>query len=234
MDEKRWPNALPYEPPAPDPATRAFTQLQGELALLRRAVEHLATEKAEIEVPDYSNTLAKIAKSLIAIEGASALQMTPEDFQTRIEAAAALARREDQAALAAAKRDHVEAVRSLRATIGTTATIDEQNRARWRWGGRGFVAGCLLLAALPGFVARIAPTGWHWPERLAARTVREPTLWQAGTRIMRADSPAAWQSIDDAAELRRDNREAIDACEQQAAKAKQPVRCTIRVRYRQP
>lgn len=34
--------------------------------------------------------------------------------------------------------------------------------------------------------------------------------------------------------MRRDNREAIDACVQQAAKAKQPVRCTIRVRNRQP
>ncbi|ODU16134.1 MAG: hypothetical protein ABS87_15205 [Sphingomonas sp. SCN 67-18] len=90
------------------------------------------------------------------------------------------------------------------------------------------------MAVLPGFAARLAPTDWHWPERLAARTVREPTLWEAGTRIMRADSPHAWQSIADAAELRRDNHEAIDACEQQAAKAKQPIRCTIRVRYRQP
>lgn len=234
MDEKRWPNALPYEPPAPDPATRAFTQLQGELALLRRAIEHLAAEKAEIEVPDYSNTLAKMAKSLIAIESAPTLQMTPEDFGARFEAAAVIARREDQAMLAAAKRELTETTRALRATIGTAATIDQQNRARWWWGGGGFVAGCLIWASLPGFVARIAPTGWYWPERLAARTVREPTLWQAGTRIMRADSPAAWQSIDDAAELRRDNREAIDACEQQAAKAKEPVQCTIRIRNGQP
>ena len=95
------------------------------------------------------------------------------------------------------------------------------------------LAGCLLWSVLPGFVARILLTSWHLPERLAARTVREPTLWEAGTRIMRADSPHAWQSIADAAELRRDNHEAIDACEQQAAKTKQPVRCTIRIRNRQ-
>jgi len=44
----------------------------------------------------------------------------------------------------------------------------------------------------------------------------------------------ALKSIADTAALRRDNHEAIDACEQQAAKAKQPVRCTIRMRYRQP
>lgn len=81
MDEKRWPNALPYEPPPMDPATQAFTELKGDLALLRRAIEHVAAEKAEIEVPDYSNTLAKIAKWLIAIEGARALQMTPRIFR---------------------------------------------------------------------------------------------------------------------------------------------------------
>ena len=96
------------------------------------------------------------------------------------------------------------------------------------------LAGCLLWSVLPRFVARILPTSWHLPERIAARTVREPTLWEAGTRMMRADSPEAWQAISDAADIRRDNREAIDACEQQATVAKQPVRCTIRVQNRQP
>lgn len=228
-DQKRWPNALPYEPPAPDPATRAFTELKGELALLRRAVEHLATEKAEIEVPDYSNTLAKIAKSLIAIESAPALQMTPEDFGARFEAAAVMARREDQAMLTKAARELTENARTLRTTIGTAATIDEQERACWRWCGGGFAAGCLLMAILPGFVAHLAPTGWHWPERLAARTVREPTLWDAGTRLMRAGNPEGWQAIVDAADMRQANRDAIAACEQRAAKAKEPVRCTISI-----
>lgn len=234
MDDIQLPGTRPDAPPPMDPATRAFTELKGELALLRRAIEHVAAEKADIEIPDYSNTLAKLAKAVIAIENAPALQMTPEEFQNRFEVAAALARREDQAAIAELKRELAETRRDLRATIGTAAAIDQQERARWRWAGGGFAAGCLFMAILPGFAAHLAPTGWHWPEHLAARTVREPTLWEAGTRIMRADSPRAWQSIADAAELRRDNHEAIDACEQQAAKAKQPVRCTIRVRYRQP
>lgn len=234
MDDTPPSRRFPIELPGTDPATRAFTELKGELALLRRAVEHLATEKAEIDIPDYSSTLAKLAKSVIAIEGKPAMQITPEDLGARIEAAAGQARREDQAMLAEAKRELAETTRSLRATIGTAATIDQQKRACWRRAGMGFAAGCLLMAVLPGLVAHLAPTGWYWPERLATRIVREPTLWQAGTRIMRADSPAAWQSIDDAAELRRDNHEAIDTCEQQAATTKQPVRCTIRVRYRQP
>ncbi|WP_286749458.1 hypothetical protein [Sphingopyxis sp. SCN 67-31] len=123
MDERPIPSKLPYEPPPMDPATRAFTELKGELALLRRAIEHVAAEKADIEIPDYSNTLAKIAKALIAIESAPALQMTPEDLAARIEAAAALARREDQAAIAELKRELAEARRDLRTTIGTAATI---------------------------------------------------------------------------------------------------------------
>lgn len=230
MDEKRWPNALPYEPPAPDPATLAFSQLRGELALLRRAIEHLATEKAEIEIPDYSNTLAKIAKSLIAIESAPALQMMPEDFGARFEAAAVMARREDQAMLTEAKRELTENARTLRATIGTAATIDQQNRNLWRAAGGGFAAGCLLMAALPGFAARIVPTSWHWPEHIAARTLREPTLWEAGARLMQADSPRAWQALNHAAEMLRDNREAIEKCRATASEGKKQVRCTVEIR----
>ncbi len=228
MDD-RLPTGLPYEPPPMDPATRAFTELKGELALLRCAIEHVAAEKADIEIPDYSSTLVKIAKALIAIESAPALQMTPEDLATRVEAAAVMARREDQAAIIELKRELADTRRDLRAAIGAAATIAQQERERWRWAGGGFVAGCLLWAALPGFVARIAPTDWHWPERLAARTVREPALWEAGTRIMRAGNPEDWQAIVDAADMRQANRDTIAACERAAEKAKEPVRCAIRI-----
>ncbi len=234
MDDDNELPRLPYDDPGPDPATRAFTRLEGEMAMMRRAVEHLATEKSEIDIPDYSKTLGEMANRLVAIERQPAMQMTPENFEARMTAAAARARRDDQATLAQAKREHGEAVRDLRAIIGTANSIYEQKRLRWWYVGGGLLAGCLLWSALPGFVARILPTSWHVPERIAARTVREPTLWEAGTRIMHADSPEAWQSIAEAAEMRRDNREAIDACVQRAAKAKQPVRCTIRVTNRQP
>ena len=67
MDDIQLPGTLPDAPPPMDPATRAFTELKGELALLRRAIEHVAAEKADIERPDYSNTLAKLAKAVIAL-----------------------------------------------------------------------------------------------------------------------------------------------------------------------
>lgn len=154
--------------------------------------------------------------------------------EARMTAAAARARRDDEVLIVAAKRERGEAIRDLRAIIGTANTIYEQKRLRWWYACGGLIAGCILWAVLPGFVARILPTSWHLPERIAARTVREPTLWEAGTRIMQADSPAAWQAIAEAAEMRRDNLDAIDACVQRAAKAKQPVRCTIRVRKLRP
>ncbi|AJA09278.1 Putative membrane protein [Sphingopyxis fribergensis] len=234
MDDDRQIPRLPYDDPGPDPATEAFARLEREMAMMRRAVEHLATEKSEIDIPDYSKTLGEMANRLVAIERQPAMQMTPEDMVGRIATAATEARREDQATLAQAKREHVEAARGLRAIIGTANTLYEQKRRRWWHIGGGLFAGCLLWAVLPGFGARILPTSWHLPERIAARTVREPTLWEAGIRIMQADSPEAWQAIAEAAEMRRDNREAINACVQRAAKSKQPVRCTISVRARQP
>ena len=234
MNNDRQLPRLPYDEPDPDPATRAFTRLEGEMAMMRRAVEHLATEKSEIDIPDYSKTLGEMANRLVSIERQPAMQMTPEDFEARMTAAAARARRDDEVLIVAAKRERGEAIRDLRAIIDTANSIYEQKRLRWWYVGGGLLAGCLLWSVLPGFVARILPTSWHLPERIAARTVREPTLWDAGTRLMQAGNPEGWQAIVDAADMRQANRDAIDACLQRATKVKQPVRCTIRVRYRQP
>ena len=234
MNNDRQLPRLPYDEPDPDPATRAFTRLEGEMAMMRRAVEHLATEKSEIDIPDYSKTLGEMANRLVSIERQPAMQMTPEDFEARMTAAAARARRDDEVLIVAAKRERGEAIRDLRAIIGTANSIYEQKRLRWWYVGGGLLAGCLLWSVLPGLVARILPTSWHLPERIAARTVRAPTLWEAGTRIMQADSPEAWQAIAEAAEMRRDNRQVIDACLQRAAKTKQPVRCTVKIRPAHP
>ena len=47
-----------------DPAAAAFSRLEGEIALMRRAVENLTTEKANIEIPDYNPTLGEMAQHL--------------------------------------------------------------------------------------------------------------------------------------------------------------------------
>src|SRR3546814_6045426 len=176
MNSDRQLPRLPYDEPDSDPATRAFNRLEGEMAMMRRAVEHLATEKSEIDIPDYSKTLGEMANRLVSIERQPAMQMTPEDFEARMTAAAARARRDDEVLIVAAKRARGEAIRDLRAIIGTANSIYEQKRLRWWYVGGGLLAGCLLWSVLPGFVARTLPTSWHLPERIAARTVREPTL----------------------------------------------------------
>ena len=51
-----------------DPAAAAFTRLEGEVALVRRAVQQLAAEKAEIHIPDYSTTLGELSKSVESAE----------------------------------------------------------------------------------------------------------------------------------------------------------------------
>ena len=51
----------------PETAQEAFARVEGELALLRRAVERMAVERAEVpEQPDYSETLAGMVQKIDA------------------------------------------------------------------------------------------------------------------------------------------------------------------------
>lgn len=235
MPDEQSPSNEPE--PAPETAAQAFARLDGRIALMSRAVEHLAAERASIDIPDYSATLgqmntrlAAIAQGLAGVAEKPAMLLTPEGLAARIDAAAEKSRRADSATLREAREAHQEAARIIRDLTGVVREKHEQSkRLLWAAGGSA-LAGCLLWSFLPGVVARSLPEGWHMPERMARHMVGEPTLWEAGTRIMRTDSPGAWQAIADAAEMRRDNREAIDACEQAASKVKQPVQCTIRIR----
>ena len=83
------------DPPVPeaagDPAAEAFARLEGELALMRRAVQHLASERADIVIPDYGPTLSDMTKrmstiseSLKGMAGHPAMQMTPDSIGQRI------------------------------------------------------------------------------------------------------------------------------------------------------
>ncbi len=92
----------PAQEAASDPAAEAFARLEGELALMRRAVQHLAAERADIVIPDYGTTLTDMAKRLGAISRGintiadhPAMQLTPDSLGARIEAVAESARRSD-------------------------------------------------------------------------------------------------------------------------------------------
>jgi len=229
-----------------DPA-EAFDRLRAviegqdrELALLRRAVEGLAAERAAIDVPDYTETLGALQQGVNTatdrihaigqiLAQAPALAMTPEQMVQRIAAAGNAARREDQAALVKAGEDKARVMAELRTIAGSAWTrVDQKNRQLW-FGLGGAVIGIFVWAILPGLVAReVAPTSWQWPERLAARTLDLPR-WEAGQRMMQSASPTAFRAIVGADRIVTANREAIEGCSKAAARKRETVRCEIKI-----
>ena len=231
-----------------DAATEAFEQVRvaveqqrGELALMRRAIEGLAAERASIDVPDYSETLGHVVQGLDGINGrldqvttaivkSPALAMTPAQVSAQINRAAADLRSADHAALATATNEMKQQGRELRTVVQSALTArDQKNRQLW-FGLGGLLIGILLWSFLPGMVAReIAPASWQWPERMATRVLAEATPWDAGQHLMASASRPSWEAIVAVDRLLRDNREKIEGCRQTARKADQPVRCTIQV-----
>ncbi len=221
-------------------AIEAFEAMRGELALLRRAVEGLAAERGAIDMPDYTETLGRMQKGVDAtadriavindvIARSPALAMTPEQMAQRIAAAGNVARREDQAAITKAGEDKARVMAELRTIAGSAWTRAEQkNRQLW-FGLGGAAIGIFAWAIVPGLFAReIAPAGWLWPERMAARTLDLPR-WEAGQRMMQSASPTAFRAIVGADRIVTANREAIEGCSKAAARKSETVRCTIKV-----
>lgn len=237
--------------PEPDPrlntAAEAFARLEtrvagmekrmdGRMAVMTRALEHIAIEKQSFEIPDYNPTLARMngaladmTKRMKGVEGSPSLQITPESMAERISKAAETARTADNAAFSQWDKILDARVRQVETIIGTANTIDQQKTTLLAVGVIvGFVA-FLSGIFLPVMVVRALPISWHKPEAMAAWVMGEPNLIDAGARLLRAGDPAGWQALTAAAEMRRGNRDAIAACERGAAKAKKPVRCTIRI-----
>ena len=222
---------------AGDPAAEAFARLEGEMALMRRAVQHLAAERADIVIPDYGATLTEMAKRMGAISeslkgmaGHPAMQMTPDSIGQRIAAAAEAARRSDQDRISQARSDLAHAAQEMRSVTAHARNAAEQRQQLYQVAGGALLAGILLWSFLPGTIARAMPESWHWPERMAARMVGAASRWDAGARLMQSDSSEAWNALVQAADIQRDNRDAIDACRKTTATSQQPVRCTVKIR----
>ena len=219
-----------------DPAAVAFTRLEGEVALVRRAVQQLAAEKSEIRIPDYTDTLGELSKHLGAAErtlrtivSKPAMELTPEEMARRFDRAARQARDATDSEMRRAQVQLNNAVYELRGTTSTLRAAHEQRRHLiWAASG-GVLAGCLLWSIVPGAVARALPDRWQLPERMAAHIVGAPGLWEGGMRLMQAGSPAAYRAISAAAVMRHDNKGKIAGCEKAALNAKKRVRCTIMV-----
>lgn len=217
MDDEQ---SLLNEPdPQEETAAQAFARLDRRIAMMTRVVENMAAERMSIEVPDYSATLeqmntrlAALAKGMAVIANKPAMTMTPEGLAARMNAAAEQSRAADRVTLREAREAHQEAARIIHSLVGVLRGASEQRkRLLWATGG-GLAAGCLLWSILPGVVLRALPTSWHMPESMAAHIIGEPTLWDAGARMMRTGDPASWAMITTAVRVRHDNRETIATC----------------------
>lgn len=219
-----------------DPATQAFSRLERQMALMRRAVEHLATERVELAVPDYSATLgklagdlAKVAQSVAQIAAEPALKHTPLTMAERISQAAEAARRSDHDRLIQAQSELRAAGEDLRRIVATVRTATEQRQQTVTTGGIGVLTGLFLWAGLAGPIARSLPESWQIPERMARRVLDAPTLIDAGSKLLQSADPERWEEVIQAAKLSADNREAINRCKGLSKKERRAVNCQLRI-----
>ena len=219
-----------------DEAAQAFEELRAEVTLMRRAVERLTAERMEVpEPPDYSETLGVIANNITAtaqrvdmLVKSPMLALTPEQLAGRITAAASTARQEDRQTIATARTGLEDVTRQLHGYVVSARRGDEQNRwLMWSAIG-GVVLGMILWAVLAGIVARAVPASWQWPEKMAARSLDLP-MWEGGQRLMRASGPEAFANIAAGDRIVTANRQALEACRRRADKAREAVRCTIKI-----
>ena len=234
------------EPPAPapqpeaatetDPATEAFARLEGEMAVVRHTVQNMARERADIVIPDYTATLgqmadqlAQVSKTLTAIGNKPAIELTPEDIAVQIKRASLDMLRDASDLFRHGRKDLDTATGRLAAIVGRVRTEDEQRRQTWRFAAMGLAAGILLWSILPGTIARAMPESWHWPERMARHAVGEPTIVEAGIRLIRSQNPEAWEELAAAQRIVSENREALARCNERADTKETSVSCSIAI-----
>jgi hypothetical protein len=220
----------------PDEAAQVFEELRAEVTLMRRAVERLTAERMEVpEPPDYSETLGVLANDITAtaqrvdlLVKSPMLAMTPEQMAGRITAAANTVVREDRQTIATARTGLEDVTRRLHSYVVSARRGDEQNRWLALAGFGGTLFGMALWATLAAPIARTLPASWQLPEHMAASTLDLP-MWEAGRHLMIADAPTSWNALVDAWNFVENDREAVEACQKAATKAKGKVRCTISI-----
>jgi len=183
-----------------DPAAEAFERLRSEVALLRRAVEGLAADSA-VEPVDYSPTLAELSDAIAevntqvtALGERPVLALAPQQLGSLFQIAAARVLARPVAALEREQAALGQATEALRAA----QRADVARSRSWRWVaqlvGGGAFAGALLWGLLLGPFARMLPSAWGAPERLAAATLALP-MAPAADRILRRGEPETWEAL---------------------------------------
>lgn len=217
-----------------DPATAAFQELRGEVALLRRAVEGLSAQQPE-PAPNYSPTLAKIEKATVALgerieemNGNPALALTPEIVASQLRSHATLARNEVHGELATA----ISIITKAGGALGNLGGRVRTREAQVRWmafaAGGGALLALVAWLGLSGPIIRALPPSWQIPERVAAATLGQDR-WAGGARLMRGADAVAWSKLRRGEEIVTQNANVLDACWKRVERLKRPVTCEVRV-----
>jgi hypothetical protein len=208
-------------------AAKAFEHLTAEVTALRTSVEELADGIQLHGSPDYTVSLGEISKGLLEVSGRlaeierhPALKVPPAQFGEAITRAGSSVMREAVSQLDQARQDSERTTQTLAGIIGSARTQDRQ----FRWvmiTAAIALAGGLIVAPL---LARLLPFGLD--SRVAA-FIMQADRWNAGSALMRAQSPEAWREYIDAQKLAAANSVALAVCQAAAAKVKKEQRCNV-------
>ena len=161
---------------APSDAATAFEELRREVSLARAAVEGLTAARERI--PDYSETLGAMLTALrdaagrmAMIERSPAIGLSPSAMAVEISRASEAARAADQKQLHDTRDELLRAIGRIDAMVDHGRAAHHQRELLTRTGVCAALASMLLMAVLPGAVARSLPERWHVPEWMAARTI---------------------------------------------------------------
>jgi hypothetical protein len=208
-------------------AERAFKALTAEVSGTRQAVRALQESLEQRRPVDTTETLGVIvsrlntvAQSLAVMEKHPALKLTPEQHARAVVLAGEGLLREAEQKFDGAARDFTHAQRELVQVIGTIRGRYQQ----WEWLAWTALGAFFLGLLISPMFARVLPFGW---DGQVAAFIMNADRWDAGSALMKAQSPEAWNVLMAAGKLTADNSAALGACREVAAKLKKEQHCSI-------
>jgi hypothetical protein len=208
-------------------AERAFRALTAEVGGARQAIRTLQEAWERQRPVDITETLGVIvsrlntvAQSLAVMEKHPALKLTPDQHARAVVLAGEGLLRAAEQKFDSAARDFTHAQRELVQLVGTIRERHQQ----WEWLAWTGIAAFFLGLLISPMFARVLPFGW---DGQVAAFIMNADRWDAGSALMKAQSPEAWNVLMAAGKLTADNSAALGACREAAAKTKKEQRCSI-------
>jgi Family of unknown function (DUF6118) len=219
--------------PEGDPAAKAFIEMRNAVAGMTMAVNKMAGEWNALEIPDYTETLGKmatnfetLAEELEELSSKPALELTPEALAKQIAAAGAAARKAEQESLASATATFVKLGSEMAGFLASARTENEQNKWVLGFGGLCLAFGLVSATVLPGPVYRAMPESWLWPEKRAANML-DRDMWDAGERLQAVAEQNRWAQRLQIEAATLESSGSIVACLKRQAETRKPVRCVV-------